>query len=132
MLPNPPVWLVIVAFVCALGPLVFFHELGHYSVARLFRIPAETFSIGFGHELLGRTDKQGTRRKVGWLPLGGYGKFVGDMGPASNPADLQRITEHLRDRAFQLRPAWQRFLVVLPPPMPSFLLAILVFAAVRS
>jgi regulator of sigma E protease len=129
MLPQPPLWLVLIAFLCALGPLVFFHELGHYLVARLFGIPAETFSIGFGRELIGWTDKQGTRWKVAWLPLGGYVKFVGDMGPASNPDDLANIPEHLRDRAFQLRPVWQRFLVVLAGPLANFLLAILIFAA---
>ena len=128
MLPQPPLWLILIAFVCTLGPLVFFHELGHYLVARLFKIPAETFSIGFGHEILGWTDRQGTRWKVGWLPLGGYVKFVGDMTPASNPADLDGIPEHLRDRAFQLRPVWQRFLVVLAGPAANFLLAILIFA----
>ena len=90
MLPQPPLWLVLIAFVCALGPLVFFHELGHYLVARLFGIPAETFSIGFGRELVGWTDRQGTRWKVGWLPLGGYVKFVGDMSPASEPGELER------------------------------------------
>jgi len=132
MLPQPPVWLILVAFVCALGPLVFFHELGHYLVARLFRIPAETFSIGFGREVLGWTDRQGTRWKVAWLPLGGYVKFVGDMGPASNPADIERIPEHLRHRAFQLRPVWQRFLVVLAGPLANFLLAIIIFAAFFS
>jgi regulator of sigma E protease len=129
MLPQPPLWLVLIAFVCALGPLVFFHELGHYLVARLFKIPAETFSIGFGREILGWTDKQGTRWKVAWLPLGGYVKFVGDMSPASNPAELDSIPEHLRDRAFQLRPVWQRFLVVLAGPAANFLLAVLIFAA---
>ena len=129
MLPQPPLWLILLAFVCALGPLVFFHELGHYLVGRLFRIPAETFSIGFGHELIGWTDKQGTRWKVAWLPLGGYVKFVGDMSPASNPADLEHIPPELRDRAFQLRPVWQRFLVVLAGPAANFLIAILIFAA---
>jgi regulator of sigma E protease len=129
MLPQPPLWLVVLAFVCALGPLVFFHELGHYLVARLFKIPAETFSIGFGREILGWTDKQGTRWKVAWLPLGGYVKFVGDMSPASNPAELDSIPEHLRDRAFQVRPVWQRFLVVLAGPAANFLLAIAIFAA---
>ena len=129
MLPQPPLWLVLVAFVCALGPLVFFHELGHYLVARLFGIPAETFSIGFGHELIGWTDRQGTRWKVAWLPLGGYVKFVGDMTPASNPAELESIPPELRDRAFQLRPVWQRFLVVLAGPLANFVLAILIFAA---
>jgi regulator of sigma E protease len=129
MLPHPSLWLTLVAFVCALGPLVFFHELGHYLVARLFGIPAETFSIGFGREILGWTDRQGTRWKVAWLPLGGYVKFVGDMSPASNPAELDTIPEHLRDKAFQLRPVWQRFLVVLAGPAANFLLAILIFAA---
>ena len=129
MLPQPPLWLILIAFVCALGPLVFFHELGHYLIARMFRIPAEVFSIGFGREVVGWTDRQGTRWKVGWLPLGGYVKFVGDMGPASNPADIEALPEHLRDRAFQVRPVWQRFLVVLAGPLANFLLAIIIFAA---
>jgi regulator of sigma E protease len=126
---HPPVWLVLVAFVCALGPLVFFHELGHYLVARWFKVPAEVFSIGFGRELFGWTDKQGTRWKIAWLPLGGYVKFVGDMGPASTPADLDGIPEHLRDRAFQLRPVWQRFLIVLAGPVANFVLAIVILAS---
>jgi regulator of sigma E protease len=129
MLPQPPLWLILIAFICALGPLVFFHELGHYLVARWFKIPAEVFSIGFGHELFGWTDRQGTRWKVGWLPLGGYVRFVGDMTPASNPAELESIPPELRDKAFQLRPVYQRFLVVLAGPLANFLLAILIFAA---
>ncbi len=129
---QPPLWLVLVAFVCALGPLVFFHEFGHYLVARLFGIPAETFSIGFGHELFGWTDRQGTRWKVAWLPLGGYVKFVGDMTPASNPGDLEDIPPELRERAFQLRPVWQRFLVVLAGPLANFILAVAIFAAFFS
>src|SRR5205809_3723523 len=129
MLPTPPLWLILVAFVCALGPLVFFHELGHYLVARIFGIPAEVFSIGFGREIVGWTDRQGTRWKVGWLPLGGYVRFIGDMSPASNPAEAHEVPPELRDRAFQLRPVWQRFLVVLAGPVANFLLAIIIFAA---
>jgi len=129
MLSQPPLWLVIVAFICALGPLVFFHELGHYLVARWFKVPAEVFSIGFGREIVGWTDRQGTRWKVGWLPLGGYVKFVGDMNAVSAPADEADVPAELRDRAFQFRPAWQRFLIVLAGPMANFLLAILIFAA---
>ncbi len=129
MLPQPPLWLILIAFVCALGPLVFFHELGHYLVARMFGIASETFSIGFGREIVGWTDRQGTRWKVGWLPLGGYVKFVGDMSPASNPDEESNIPEGMRHRAFQLRPVWQRFLVVLAGPAANFLLAILIFAA---
>jgi regulator of sigma E protease len=129
MLPQPPLWLVVVAFICTIGPLVFFHELGHYLVARLFGIPAEVFSIGFGREIIGWTDKQGTRWKVAWLPLGGYVRFVGDMSPASNPADLEDIPPEDRERSFQIRPVWQRFLVVLAGPVANFILAILIFAA---
>ncbi len=129
MIPHPPFWLILIAFVCALGPLVFFHELGHYAVARLFGIPAETFSIGFGKEIFGWTDRRGTRWKIAWLPLGGYVKFVGDMGPASDSADLEGVPPELRDRVFQLRPVWQRFLDVLAGPIANFILAILIFGA---
>ena len=133
MIPgNVPLWLTLLAFVAALGPLVFFHELGHYWVARWFGIGAEVFSIGFGHEVTGWTDKRGTRWKVGWLPLGGYVKFIGDMGPASDPGEADAIPPELRAQAFQLRPVWQRFLVVLAGPMANFLLAILIFAAFFS
>ena len=129
MIPHAPWWLILIAFVCALGPLVFFHELGHYLVARWLKVPAEVFSIGFGREIIGWTDKQGTRWKVAWLPLGGYVKFVGDMGPASTPSPEDQIPAHLRDRAFQFRPVWQRFLIVLAGPAANYLLAILIFAA---
>jgi regulator of sigma E protease len=127
MLPEPPIWLILLAFICLLGPLVFFHELGHYLVARLLRIPAEAFSIGFGREIFGWTDKQGTRWKIAWLPLGGYVKFVGDMNAASMPEDAEQVPPELRDRAFQFRPVWQRFLVVLAGPVANFLLAFVIF-----
>jgi len=129
MLPQAPLWLTLVAFICALSPLVFFHELGHYLVARMFKIPAEVFSIGFGREIVGWTDRQGTRWKIGWLPLGGYVRFVGDMSPASNPAELDHLDPSVREWAFQARPVWQRFLVVLAGPVANFLLAIAIFAA---
>jgi len=129
MLQQPPLWLILIAFLCMLGPLVFFHELGHYLVARFLRIPAEAFSIGFGRELVGWTDRQGTRWKVGWLPLGGYVRFIGDMSPVSGPVDESSIPPEQRDRAFALRPVWQRFLVVLAGPAANFLLAIIIFAA---
>jgi regulator of sigma E protease len=101
-------------------------------VARLFKIPAEVFSIGFGREIFGWTDRQGTRWKVAWLPLGGYVRFVGDMSPASNPEALENIPPEQRERAFQLRPVWQRFLVVLAGPAANFLLAIIIFTAFFS
>ncbi len=128
MLSQPPLWLILIAFVCALGPLVFIHEMGHYLVARWFGVGAETFSIGFGHEITGWTDKSGTRWKVGWLPLGGYVKFIGDEHAASAPGDLSKLTPEEQARSFHHKPVWQRFLIVLAGPVSNFLLAILIFA----
>ena len=129
MLSQPPVWFILLAFIAALGPLVFFHELGHYLVARWFGVGAESFSIGFGHEIAGWTDKRGTRWKVGWLPLGGYVKFVGDLNPVSMPGEADDVPPEDRGRAFHHRPVWQRFLIVLAGPMANFILAIAIFAA---
>ncbi|MEO8547728.1 MAG: M50 family metallopeptidase [Sphingomicrobium sp.] len=129
MLAQPSPWFVLLAFICAIGPLVFIHEFGHYLVARLFGVGAEVFSIGFGREVVGWTDRSGTRWKVGWLPLGGFVRFVGDMNPASAPAAPEDVPAELRSRSFHLKPVWQRFLVVLAGPLANFLLAVLIFAA---
>ncbi|HXG82012.1 MAG TPA: RIP metalloprotease RseP [Sphingomicrobium sp.] len=128
MLAQPPLWFIVVAFLCAIGPLVLFHELGHYWVARWFGVGAEQFSIGFGREIAGWTDKRGTRWKVGWLPLGGYVRFIGDENVASHPDPNAVIPPGKKDAAFHLRPWWQRFLIVLAGPMANFLLAIAIFA----
>jgi regulator of sigma E protease len=129
ILAQPPIWLILLAFIAALGPLIFFHELGHYLVARWFGVGAETFSIGFGREIAGWTDRRGTRWKVGWLPLGGYVRFTGDMDPASMGKNLDQLAPEIRERAFHAKPVWQRFLIVLAGPTANFLLAIAIFAA---
>ena len=128
MFDQPPLWFIAVAFLCAIGPLVFIHEMGHYLVARWFGIGAEQFSIGFGREIAGWTDKRGTRWKIGWLPLGGYVRFIGDMNPASQAAADTNLTVQQRAVAFHNKPWWKRFLVVLAGPMANFLLAIAIFA----
>jgi len=128
MFEQPPMWFIVIAFLCAIGPLVFIHELGHYWVARLFGVGAEQFSIGFGREVAGWTDKRGTRWKIGWLPLGGYVRFVGDMNPASQPDLDDDLPPEVRAVSFHHKPWWQRFLIVLAGPMANFLLAIAIFA----
>ena len=77
----------IAGFLLVLGPLVTVHELGHYLVGRAFGVKADAFSVGFGKELWGRTDRRGTRWKLSAIPLGGYVQFAGDMNPASQPSD---------------------------------------------
>ncbi|MEO6580497.1 MAG: M50 family metallopeptidase [Sphingomicrobium sp.] len=129
MLSQPPLWFVAIAFLAALGPLIVGHELGHYWVARWFGVGAEAFSIGFGKEIAGWTDKRGTRWKVGLLPLGGYVKFVGDADPTSTTDHSADLSLEQQRQSFHLRPPWQRFLIVLAGPATNFILAILIFAA---
>ena len=126
---SPGFFVTLLAFAAVIGPLVFVHELGHYLVARLFGVHAEVFSIGFGPELKAWHDRRGTRWRVAALPLGGYVKFAGDMNAASqsDPAWLELSPEE-RQRTFQIKPVWQRMLVVLAGPAANFLFAILVLA----
>ncbi|HZF96231.1 MAG TPA: RIP metalloprotease RseP [Allosphingosinicella sp.] len=120
----------LIAFLLVIGPLIFVHEMGHYLVGRWFGVKAETFSIGFGREIGGWTDKRGTRWKVGWMPLGGYVKFAGDMNPASVPdPDWLNLPPEERNQTFQAKPVWQRFLIVFAGPAINFLFAILIFMA---
>lgn len=128
---SPPgLPLTLAAFVLVIGVLVFVHEFGHYAAARMLGIRVETFAIGFGREIAGWTDRHGTRWKLGWLPLGGYAKFAGDMNAASLPdPDADPADPAERAGMFQFRPLWQRALVVVAGPAVNFLFAIFIFAA---
>ena len=127
---SPPFWLYIVGFLLVLGPLVTLHELGHYLVGRWFGVKAEAFSVGFGRELAGFTDRRGTRWKLSALPLGGYVQFKGDMNPASIPDAEARATTPPAERegAFQFAPLWQRALIVLAGPVMNILVTVAIFA----
>jgi regulator of sigma E protease len=112
-------------FLLLLGPLVTVHELGHYLVGRWFGVKADVFSIGFGKELAGFTDRRGTRWKLALLPLGGYVQFAGDMNPASQPSEeWLALPDEERARTFQAKPKWQRALIVAAGPLTNFLVAI--------
>lgn len=125
--------MTVISFLLVIGPLIFAHEYGHYIVGRLCGVKADVFSIGFGRELFGWTDRQGTRWKVGWMPLGGYVKFAGDMNPASAPSeDWLALPPEVRKRTFQAKTLWQRSLIVLGGPLANFLVAIAIFAAFFS
>ena len=122
----------ILPFLFVLTIVVFFHELGHFMVARWCGVAVETFSIGFGREIFGWTDRLGTRWKVGWLPLGGYVKFVGDENEASAPSSerLKRMSPEEKARSFHAKPVAHRAAVVAAGPIANFLLAIVLFAGI--
>lgn len=128
MAEQPGIILTLLSFLMVIGPLIFIHELGHYFVGRACGVKADAFSIGFGRPLLGYTDKRGTHWKLGWLPMGGYVKFAGDMNPASVPTpEWLALPPEERAQTFQAKKVWQRFLIVLAGPAANFLLAILIF-----
>ena len=124
-------WYVLPAFVAIITPIVFFHELGHFSVARLFGVRVETFSIGFGPAIWSWVDRKGTRWKISWLPLGGYVKFFGDLDAASTPdrETAANMTADERAVAFPFKPLYQRALIVAAGPAANFVLAIVVLTA---
>lgn len=121
-----------IVFLLLISLLIFIHELGHYSVGRVFNIKVERFSIGFGKPIWARKAKSGTLWAVSRMPLGGYVKFAGDAGAASNPdaEELDRIRQEQGDVGdiFHFRPVWQRALVVLAGPVANFILAAVLFA----
>ncbi|MBS1239987.1 MAG: peptidase, partial [Proteobacteria bacterium] len=129
MLNSPPVWMWIVGFLLVLGPLVTIHELGHYLVGRLFGVKADAFSVGFGREIAGWTDRRGTRWKLSALPLGGYVQFAGDINPAGQPSpEWLALPDEERAKTFHAKPLWQRSLIVLAGPLTNLLLAVAIFA----
>lgn len=130
MTAAPNLLTTIFAFLLVLGPLVVLHELGHYLVGRLFGVKADAFSVGFGKELAGWTDRQGTRWRISALPLGGYVQFAGDMNPASAPSAADDgLTPAERARTFHSKPLWQRALIVLAGPVTNLLFAVAIIAA---
>ena len=129
MIEAPGLIVTIIGFLLLLGPLVFVHELGHYLAGRWFGVKADEFSIGFGGEVAGFTDRRGTRWKFGWLPLGGYVKFAGDMNPASQAsAEWLQLPAAERARTFQAKPLWQRAVIVAAGPFINLALAVLILA----
>jgi len=126
---NPGILLTLFAFLLTIGVLVFIHEMGHYLVGRWCGVKADTFSIGFGKELVGWNDKRGTRWKICALPLGGYVQFAGDMDPASTPSeDWLELPPEERNRTFQSKSLWKRAAIVFAGPAINFLFAILILA----
>jgi regulator of sigma E protease len=122
----------VVPFLFVLTIVVFFHELGHFLMARWCGIKVLTFSIGFGPEIVGFNDRYGTRWKLSAVPLGGYVKFFGDENAASVPDHGAKaaMTEAEKKDSFVFQPVGSRAAVVAAGPIANFVLAIAIFAAI--
>ena len=121
-----------VPFLFVLTVVVFFHELGHFLVARWCGIRVLTFSLGFGPEIIGFNDRYGTRWKISAVPLGGYVKFFGDDNAASAPdrAAAAEMSESEKKDSFVYQPVPSRAAVVAAGPIANFVLAVLIFAGI--
>ncbi len=117
------------AFFTVLTIVVFFHELGHFLVARWCGVSVKAFSIGFGKEIAGFDDRHGTRWKLSWIPLGGYVKFMDDENAASVPSReaIDNMSPEERAGSFHAKPVWQRAAVVAAGPIANFILAMVIF-----
>lgn len=121
----------VLPFLFVLSVVVFFHELGHFLVARWCGVTVKVFSIGFGREIFGFNDSKGTRWRISWIPLGGYVKFLDDENAASVPdrKALECMSKEERSGSFHDKPLPSRAAVVAAGPVANFILAIVIFAA---
>ena len=122
----------LIPFLFVLSLVVFFHELGHFLVARWCGVRVLVFSIGFGPEIVGFNDRYGTRWKISAIPLGGFVKFFGDDNAASVPdnARLASMDAGERAQSFMFQPVAKRAAIVVAGPLANFVLAVVIFAGV--
>lgn len=120
----------LIPFLIVLTVLVFVHEFGHYWVARRAGVKVEVFSIGFGPELFGITDRAGTRWKFSAVPLGGYVRMYGDADAASSPDHDggERMTAEQRAVSFHHKRVGPRTAIVAAGPAANFLFAMVALA----
>src|SRR4029078_936992 len=123
----------IIPFLFVLTIVVFFHELGHFLVARWAGVRVLTFSLGFGPELVGFNDRHGTRWKISAVPLGGYVKFFGDEDATSTLPNTPKTagrTAAERRESFHHQSLGKRAAIVAAGPIANFILAVFIFAAI--
>ncbi|WP_419901600.1 RIP metalloprotease RseP [Kiloniella sp.] len=121
------------AFLVLLTVLVFFHELGHYWVARKNGVKVDVFSVGFGPELFGFYDKNRTRWKFSIIPLGGYVKMFGDGDVTSSTSEENsELTPEELETTFKAKSVMQRAAIVAAGPIANFILAIILLSGLYT
>ncbi len=125
-------WIIsyLIPFIVILTVLVFVHELGHFTIARRNGVKVTVFSIGFGPEIFGWTDKHETRWRFSLIPLGGYVKMLGDADVSSGRADasIETLSDGEKQHTLHAKTPWQRIAVAIAGPASNYIFAILVLA----
>ena len=116
----------ILIFIIFLGPLIFFHELGHFFFARLFGVRVEVFSIGFGPKIFKHVRK-GTEYAISIIPLGGYVKMFGD-----DPFSEVPLSDEEKKVAFNHKSKWARFWIVFGGPLANLILAYFLYVGLLA
>ena len=124
----------VLPFLFVLTVVVFFHELGHFLVARWCGVAVKIFSVGFGPELVGFTDRTGTRWRISAIPLGGYVRFLGDENETSTEdrAAIAAMPPAERARTFAGKSVGARAAIVAAGPIANFVLAVAIFTGIFS
>ena len=115
-----------IGFFIILTPLVFIHELGHYFAAIKSGVKVESFSIGFGPELIGFNDKNNTRWKFSLIPLGGYVKMKGELVNVSS-ASINREDEN---NTFLNASLFSRIFIVISGPIANLILGLILITSI--
>ena len=123
ILAQGPIFLICLAFL--LGVVVIIHELGHYLAGRWYGAAVESFSIGFGKSIFERSDRNNTRWRVNWIPLGGFVKFVGE---SQMPGDVGKFEQGPLGKPYGELGVGARSVVALAGPLANFILAVFLFA----
>lgn len=111
--------MIVLYFILFIGVLIFVHEIGHFIFAKLFNVKVLKFSLGFGPRMLGFR-KGETEYCVAWVPLGGYVKMLGD-----DPTE--EVSPEDQNRAFSLKPLWQRYIIILAGPIFNLIFPIIIY-----
>ena len=116
--------ITLAAFLVTLGVLVSFHEYGHFLAARLCGVRVLRFALGFGKPLFTYRASNGTEWVLASIPLGGYVKLL-------DGRDLEQIIPvEERPQSFDVKPLWQRSMIVAAGPFANFLLAVILFSVI--
>jgi regulator of sigma E protease len=120
----------LIPFVLVLTVIVFVHEMGHFLIARYNGVQVKTFSIGYGPEIFGWTDKAGTRWRFSWLPFGGYVMMLGDADPSSTRTNVEGLSETEKLKTLSSKTPLQRIAVAFGGPLMNIIFTLLIFTIV--